>query len=154
MTTSLTRRVTATAVSAAALLTTATAFAATPAQAFTNDNAVTVSGVRYYAKAYSCNVYWRSCSWNSSISISKSKSYTHRADVKANGFKLSITISKGGGVTITGNSTSLVTAKRSSYGTSSYISGVAKPSIFSVSVSARTRLAAGGQNVSSGWTTW
>ena len=112
---------------------------AAPAQAFTTDNSVTVSGVRYYAKAYSCNVYWRSCSWNSSISISRSKAYTHRADVKANGFSLSISISSGGGVTITGNSTSLVTASRSSYGTSSYMAGVAKPSIFSVSVAARTR---------------
>lgn len=146
------RRFAATAVTAAAL--SGAAFAAPTAQAFTNDNSLTVSGVRYYAKAYSCNLYWRSCSWNSSISISKSKSYTHKADVKANGLKLSISISKGGGVTITGNSTSLATASRHSTGKSSYMSGVAKPSIFSVSVSARTRLYAGGQYVSSGWTTW
>ena len=145
------RRIAATAVSAAALASTAYAV---PAQAFTNDGSLTVSGVRYYAKAYSCNLYFRSCSWNSSISISKSKTYTHKADVKANGFKLSISISKGGGVTITGNSTALATASRHSTGTSSYMAGVAKPSIFSVSVSARTRLYAGGQYVSSGWTTW
>lgn len=146
------RRIATTAVAAAAFAT--SAYAATPAQAFTNDGSITVSGVRYYAKAYSCNVYWRSCSWNSSISISRSKSYTHKADVKANGFKLSISISKGGGVTISGNSTSLATASRHSYGRSSYMSGVAKPSVFSVSVSARTRLYAGGQYLSSGWTTW
>ena len=146
------RRMAATAATAAALAT--SAYAAVPAQAFTNDGSVTVSGVRYYAKAYSCNLYFRSCSWNSSISISKSKTYTHKADVKANGFKLSISISKGGGVTITRNSTALATASRHSTGTSSYMAGVAKPSIFSVSVSARTRLYAGGQYVSSGWTTW
>lgn len=144
-------RAAAAALAAAALAATASSV---PAQAFTAENSLSVSGVRYYAKAWSCNAYLTACSWDSTATISTSKSYTHKADVKANGFSLTINISKGGGVTVSGNSTSLTTASRSSYGTYSYMAGVAHPSIFSVSVAARTRLYAGGQSLSTGWTTW
>lgn len=144
------KRVAATAVAVGAIA----AGAAAPAHAFTNENSINVSGTRYYVKAYSCNIYVTSCSWSANATISSRKSYTHVADVKANGFGVSITISASPGVTITGNSTSLASGRKTGTGTSSSMSGVARPSIFSVSVAARSKLWAGGQYVSTGWTTW
>lgn len=126
----------------------------TSADAFSSSSSLTASGVTYTAKAYSCNLYWSSCSYNAEGVISSSKSFTHYADVKANGISVKVTISADPSATITGNSTTLATAKESGYGKYNKVSGVAKPSIFSVSVAAKSRLYAGGQYVSSGWTTW
>lgn len=141
-------------VSGAALAGTMGMVAATPAQAFTNDGSLTASGTTYKVHAYSCNLYFRSCSWDTSMSISKSKSFTHRSDVKANGIGVKITISADPSASISGNSTSLATAKETGTGRSNKTAGVAKPSIFSVSVASQSRLAAGGISLSSGWTTW
>jgi hypothetical protein len=125
-----------------------------PAGAFSSGSSITTGGVTYKASAYSCNLYWSSCSWNSSVSLSSSRSFTHRADVKANGINVSLTISADSSAGISGNSTSLATATEYGYGRSGYMAGVAKPSVFSVSVAARTRLSSGSAYVNSGWTTW
>ncbi|KGN40399.1 hypothetical protein [Knoellia aerolata] len=125
-----------------------------PAQAFTSSSSVYVGGTNYYVKAYSCNSYWSSCSWNAETSMSNSKNFVHRGDVKANGISVSLTISADSGAGITGNSTSLATAKESGYGRYNYMSGVARPSVFSISVAARSRLDTAAADPSSGWTTW
>ncbi|GGB71461.1 hypothetical protein N798_16655 [Knoellia flava TL1] len=127
---------------------------AAPAQAFTSSSSVYVGGTNYYVKAWSCNLYWSSCSWDAETSMSNSKSFTHRGDVKANGISVSITISADAGATITGNSTTLATARESGYGRYNYMAGVARPSVFSVSVASRSRLDTAAADPSSGWTTW
>lgn len=127
---------------------------AAPAAAFSSGSSITSGGVTYKVNAYSCNVYLTSCSWNTSANLSQSRSFSHRSDVKANGINVSISISADPGASISGNSTSLATATESGYGRSNYNDGVAKPSIFSVSVASRSRLASGAVTASSGWTTW
>lgn len=130
------------------------AIAPSQAGAFSASSSITASGVTYTAKAYSCNLYLTSCSWNVEAIMSKPKSYTHYGDVKANGISVKVTISADPSATISGNSTTLATARETGYGTYNKISGQANPSIFSVSVASRSRLVAGGQSVSTGWTTW
>lgn len=125
------------------------------AAAFTSDSTATYSGVTYRAHAYSCNLYVTSCSWDTNVSSSVKKSFTHTTDVKANGIGVSITISADPSATITGNSTSMAHATEKVYGTYNYTAGVARPSIFSVSVASRSRLStSSGSMVSTGWTTW
>ena len=141
------------ALAGAALLATG-AIASAPANAFTTSTSLTAGGVTYSSKAYSCNLYWSSCSWNAEGKLSASRSFTHRADVKANGISVKITISADPSATISGNSTSLATAKETGYGKSNYVAGVAKPSVFSVSVAARSRLTSGSYTATTGWTTW
>jgi hypothetical protein len=125
-----------------------------PAQAFSSSSSMTSGGLTYKASATSCNLYWDSCSWSASGSLSASRSYTHTADVKANGISVSITISADPSATITGNSTTMAHAVEKGYGTYNYDDGVAHPSIFSVSVAARSKMAVGSTNVQTGWTTW
>lgn len=127
---------------------------AAPAQAFTSSSSIYVGGTNYYVKAWSCNLYWSSCSWDAETTISNSKSFTHRGDVKANGISVEVTISADPGATITGNSTTLATAKESGYGKYNKMAGVARPSVFSVSVASRSRLDTAVADPSSGWTTW
>ena len=102
-----------------------------PASAFDASNSLTSGGVTYSAKATSCNLYLTACSWNTSASISQSKSFTHRSDVKANGINVSLSISADPSASISGNSTSLATATETGYGRSNTMSGTASPSIFS-----------------------
>ncbi|MDO5533467.1 MAG: hypothetical protein Q4F65_02295 [Propionibacteriaceae bacterium] len=127
---------------------------AMPAHAFTSSSSATVSGVTYRASATSCNSYWTSCSWNTSARTSVRKTFRHTSDVKANGIGVSVTISASPGITITGNSTSMAHASKSVYGTYSSMSGVARPSILSLSVAARSILSSSAGGVSTGWTTW
>ncbi|VEI13049.1 Uncharacterised protein [Trueperella bialowiezensis] len=125
-----------------------------PAQAFSSSSSLTANGVTYKVSAYSCNLYWRSCNWSTTASLSKSMRYTHTSRVKANGFGVKVTISKSPGATLSGNSTNLVTSTQRGYGRYSQNKGLATPSLFSVSVAARSSLTAGGRTVSTGWTTW
>lgn len=124
------------------------------AHAFTSSSTLTANGVTYKAYAYSCNLYVTACSWNTSGSLSKAMSFTHTTHVKANGLNVSLNVSKSPGATLSGNNTNLVTSKKYGYGRSSTNKGVVKPSLFSVSVAARSQMAAGGRTVSSDWTTW
>lgn len=126
----------------------------TSAQAFTSSSTLTANGVTYKVTATTCNLYWRSCSWNTTASLSKSMNYTHTSSVKANGIGVTLTISKDPSATISGNHTNLVTSKEQGYGRYSSNKGVATPSIFSISVAARSQMSAGGRTVSTGWTTW
>lgn len=128
--------------------------AVVPANAFSSSSSATVGGVTYKASATSCNVYFNSCDWSASGTLSKSKSYTHKGQVKANGINVSVTISASPSATISGNSTSLASATRSGTGRSTSMSGVASPSIFSVSVAARSTLSSGSASVTAPWTTW
>ena len=130
------------------------ALAASPAQAFSSGSSITTGGVTYSVSANSCNVYLNACSYSAGASLSANRSFTHRADVKANGINVSVSISADPSATITGNSTTLATATESGYGRSNSVSGTARPSIFSVSVAARSRLSSGSTSVNSGWTTW
>lgn len=141
-------------VAAATMTVASVAAMTTPAQAFSSSSSITTGGVTYKTSAESCNVYLRSCSWSASTSLSKSRSFTHRGDVKANGISVSITISADPSASITGNSTKLATAKETGTGKSNKMAGVAKPSIFSVSVASRSRLNSGSVSTNSGWTTW
>ncbi len=125
-----------------------------PAHAFSSSSSMTSGGLTYNASATSCNLYWDSCSWSATGGLSSSRSFTHTADVKANGVNVSLTISADPGATITGNSTSLAHAVEKGYGTYNKDSGVAHPSIFSVSVAARSKMAVGSTYVQTGWTTW
>ena len=125
-----------------------------PAHAFSSSSAMTSGGLTYRASANSCNLYWSSCSWSASGSLSSARNFTHTADVKANGISVSITISADPSATISGNSTSMAHAVEKGYGTSNSDSGVAHPSIFSVSVAARSKMAVGSTYVQTGWTTW
>lgn len=125
-----------------------------PAQAFSSSSSLTANGVTYKVSAHTCNLYWRSCDWSTSASLSKSMRYTHTSTVKANGLGVKLTISKSPSATLSGNNTNLVTSKQHGYGRYSYNKGVAKPSVFSVSVAARSSMTAGGRTVSTGWTTW
>ena len=127
---------------------------AVPANAFSSSSSINVSGVTYTANAWSCNVYVRSCDWDAEATTSATKKFTHRGDVKANGISVSVTISAGPSATISGNSTSLATASRTVTAKRNYMSGTAKPSIFSVSVASRSRLTSGSVTANSGWTTW
>lgn len=127
---------------------------AQPASAFTSSSSVTLSGNTYYVKAWSCNLYITSCSWDAEAKSTYTRTFTHYGDVKANGINVTVTISASPSVTISGNSTSLATAKRTVTATSNYMSGVAQPSIFSVSVAARSRMVNSAVSLSSGWTTW
>jgi hypothetical protein len=127
---------------------------AQPAQAFTSGSSINVGGNTFSVKAWSCNLYVTACSWDAEASSSQSRTFTHKGEVKANGINVSVTISAAPSVTITGNSTSLATASRTITGTYNYMSGVANPSIFSVSVAAQSRLISGSTNLASGWTTW
>lgn len=122
--------------------------------AFSASNSVTISGTTHNVSAYSCNLYWSSCSYNAKASTSRTKSFTHYGYVKANGFNVTVNVSKNAGVSISGNSTTLATLSKSVYGTSHTIYGVVKPSVFSVSVAAKSRLKASGVDFSTGWTTW
>lgn len=142
------------AIGATALLVAVGAISAAPAEAFTSSNTATVGGTTYYVKAYSCNSYWSSCSWNSKATISKSKYWSHYTYLKTNGINVSLNISKSPGISITGNGTKNATLHDTGTGRSSYMSGVAQVSPFSVSFSAYSRLYSGGQKISSGWTTW
>lgn len=127
---------------------------AQPAQAFTSSSSITVSGNTFWVKAWSCNVYFTSCSWDAEATSTFTRTFTHRGDVKANGINVSVTISAAPSVTITGNSTPMATATRTVTATSNFMSGQANPSIFSVSVAARSRLTSGSTSIDSGWTTW
>lgn len=137
---------------AAATLT--SAITTMPAHAFVSDSSATLSGVKYSAHAHSCNTYTSSCSWDSSATASTRKTFTHTTDVKANGINVSISISADPSVSISGNSTNMAHASRKVAGTRSSMSGVARPSIFSISVAARSRLSTRSGNVTTGWTTW
>ncbi|MGV8909548.1 MAG: hypothetical protein ACOH1Y_11250 [Propionicimonas sp.] len=133
----------------------ALAFATTvPANAFSSSSTMTSGGLTYKASATSCNLYWSACSWSATGSLSASRSYTHTADVKANGVSISITISADPSATISGNSTTMAHAVEKGYGTYNSDSGVAHPSIFSVSVAARSKMAVGSTYTQTGWTTW
>ncbi|WP_216395867.1 hypothetical protein [Arcanobacterium phocae] len=127
---------------------------AMPAQAFTANGIATFNGIRYSVQAYSCNLYTTACSWKTSASVSRSMYFTHTSLVKANGWNVSLLITKSPGATISGNHTNLVTSQQYRYGRSSYNSGIARPSVFSVSASALSRVSGNGQTVLSGWTTW
>ncbi|HEX5595492.1 MAG TPA: hypothetical protein VFX61_05615 [Micromonosporaceae bacterium] len=127
---------------------------AQPANAFTSSSSITLSGNTYSVQAYSCNLYVTSCDWSATARSTYSRSFTHYGEVKANGINVTVTISASPSVTISGNSTSLASAKRTLTGTYNYMSGVAKPSIFSVSVAARSRLVNSAVSLNSGWTTW
>jgi len=134
----------------AALLAMST-LAIAPAGAFSNSSSLTTGGKSYDVEAYSCNWYWRNCSWSADFSQSHFQNFTHRGDVKANGWRVSVTISADPSAEIIGQSTTLATAREPGRGRSNAMSGNAKPSVFSVSVAARW---AGGQYLNSGWTTW
>ena len=125
-----------------------------PAHAFSSSSSMTSGGVTYRATATSCNLYLTACSWSATGSLSASRSFTHTADVKANGINISLTISADPGATITGNSTTMAHAVEKGYGTYNSDSGVAHPSIFSVSVAARSKMAVGSTYTQTGWTTW
>lgn len=125
-----------------------------PAHAFSSSSSMTSGGLTYKASATSCNLYWDSCSWSATGSLSASRNFTHTADVKANGVSVSVTISADPSATISGNSTSMAHAVEKGYGTYNADSGVAHPSIFSVSVAARSKMAVGTNYVQTGWTTW
>jgi len=128
---------------------------ASPAQAFSASSTMTSGGLTYKAYAESCNLYWNSCSWYTNGSLSASRTFTHTSDVKANGIGVTINIStKEAGVSISGNSTSMAHAVERGYGTYSSTAGVASPSIFSVSVAARSKMATSVNYVQTGWTTW
>lgn len=128
-----------------------------PANAFSASNNLTSGGVTYSVKAKSCwfysSIVRTGCAYSGSMSISKSKSFTHRVDVKANGLNAKVTISASPSVTISGNKTTLATASKSGTGRSHAISGTAKPGL-SVSVAARSRVASGSVSLNTGWTTW
>lgn len=129
-----------------------------PAQAFTSSSSATASGVTYKASATTCwfysSIFKLGCDWDSTTNVSKSMTYNHKAEVKANGAKVKVEIKKGGGISISGNSTSLVKLSDSVTGKSNAYSGNALPGL-SISVAARTVLAVGSNNrVATGWTTW
>jgi hypothetical protein len=127
---------------------------AQPAHAFTSSSSITVSGNTFWVKAFSCNVYLTSCSWDAEATSTFTRTFTHRGDVKANGINVSVTISASPSVTITGNSTTMASATRTVTATRNFMSGQANPSIFSISVAARSTLTSGTTSVNSGWTTW
>jgi len=132
--------------------------AATPAQAFTSSSSATASGVTYSASATTCwfysSIFKIGCDWESTTNVSKAMTYNHKAEVKANGANVPVSIKKGGGITISGNKTSLVKLSDSVTGRSNAYSGNALPGM-SISVAARTVLSVGTSNrVATGWTTW